>query len=160
MQHAKLCRNPKPIENSRDLGPGVPGLPSKFLASCHLLLLQAVSGTKYYVARLNSNYLALPKFWAGTPLLVTTSIQMACISLVPSQQVPQYLVIHTALSYLMFNLPVTKSSQQHKTARHRRSPMKTITVILILGNKHYYRVVTVLIRIQRRLHFRSFQNKL
>jgi len=43
-------------------------------------------------------------------LLVTTSIQTACISLEPSR-VPRYQAFHTtALSELLFNLPLTESS--------------------------------------------------
>jgi len=61
-----------------------------------------------------------------------------------------------ALSYLMFDLPLTKSSQQRKTARHCRTPVKSNIVILILGCKQYYCVVTVLIR----RHFRSLQTEL
>jgi len=41
-----------------------------------------------------------------------------------------------ALSYLMFSLPLTKSSQQCKTARHCRTPMKSNIVILILRSKN------------------------
>jgi len=37
-----------------------------------------------------------------------------------------------ALSYLMFNLPLIKTSQQRKTARHCRTPMKSSIIILIL----------------------------
>jgi len=55
----------------------------------------------------------------------------------------QYHAFQTALFYLMFNLPMTKSSQQRKTARHCRTPMKSSIVILVLRSKQYYRVVTV-----------------
>jgi len=64
---------------------------------------------------------------------------------------------------VMFNLPLTKSSQQRKTARYCRTLMRSSVVILILRNKQYYRAVTVLIRVCSRttfLHFRSFQSKL
>jgi len=43
---------------------------------------------------------------------------------------------------IQFNLSLTKSSQQRKTARHYRAPMKSSIVILILHRKKYYRVVT------------------
>jgi len=56
-------------------------------------------------------------FELATLLLVTIFIQTACISLAPSH-VPQYQTFDTALPYLMFNFPLTKSSQQRKTARH------------------------------------------
>jgi len=46
----------------------------------------------------------------ATLLLVMTFIQTACISLMPSH-VPQYQTFDTALPYLMFNLPLTKCSQ-------------------------------------------------
>jgi len=73
------------------------------------------------------------KIW-GWLLLVTTFMQMACIFLTPSH-VPQYQTFDTALSYLMFNLPLTKSSQQRKTASHCRTPMKIYIIIFILrGN--------------------------
>jgi len=65
-------------------------------------------------------------------------------SLTPSH-VPQYHTFDTALPYLMFNHPLTKNSQQRKTARHCRTPMKSNILYLILRNKQYYRVVTVLI---------------
>jgi len=45
----------------------------------------------------------------------------------------------------MFNLPLTKSSHQRKTASHCRTPMKSDILIFILRSKQYYRVVTVLI---------------
>jgi len=99
------------------------------------------------------------KFGLATLLLATTFIKTACISLAPSL-VPQYQTFDTALPYLMFNLSLTKSSQQRKTARHCNTPMKSNILILILWNKQYYRVVTVLIVQTRRLHFRSFQSKL
>jgi len=92
-------------------------------------------------------------FGLATLLLVTTFIQTACISLA-TNHVPQYQTFDTALPYLMFNLPLTKSSQQRKTARHRN------ILILILRSKQYYRVVSVRIVQTRRLHFRSFQSKL
>jgi len=69
---------------------------------------------------------------------------MACISLAPGH-VPQYQTFDTALPYLMFKLPLTKSLQQCKTARRCRTLMKSSILILILQNKQYYRVVTVLI---------------
>jgi len=72
-------------------------------------------------------------------------MQMACISLAPNH-VPQYQTFLTALSYLMFNIPLTKSLQQSKTAQHCRILMKTTILILILRSKQYYRVVTILIR--------------
>jgi len=74
----------------------------------------------------------------ATLLLVTTFIQTTWISLAPSH-VPQYETFDTAIAYLMFNLPLTKSSQQRKTARHCN------ILILILRSKQYYRVVSVLI---------------
>jgi len=56
--------------------------------------------------------LALPKnLGLATLLLATTFMQMAYISLAPSH-VPQYQTFDTALPYLMFNLPLTKSLQQ------------------------------------------------
>jgi len=58
----------------------------------------------------------------------------------------QYQAFHTTLSYLMFNLPLTKSSQQCKTARHCWTPMKRSIVISILRKKQYHRVVTVPIK--------------
>jgi len=68
-----------------------------------------------------------------TFLLITTFIQKACISLTPSHLL-QYKVFHTALFYLKFNLPLTKSSQQRKTVRHWKTPMKSSIVILTLRN--------------------------
>jgi len=65
--------------------------------------------------------------------------QTACISLAPSH-VPQYQTLGTALPYLMFNLPLTKTSQQRKTASHSRTPMKSNILIFILRSKQYYRV--------------------
>ena len=54
-------------------------------------------------------------FGLATLLLVTTFIPTACISLAPSHMtigdVPQYQTFDTALPYLMFNLPLTKSCQ-------------------------------------------------
>jgi len=82
-------------------------------------------------------------FGLATLLFVTTFIQTACISLA-SSHVPQYQAFHTALSYFMLNLPLTKSSQKRRNARHCRTPMKSIILILILRSKQYYRVVTVL----------------
>jgi len=89
----------------------------------------------------------------ATLLLVTTFIQTTCVSVAPGH-VPQDQTFDTALHYFMFNLPLTKSSQQRKTARHCN------ILILILRSKQYYRVVIVLIVQTRRLHFRSFQSKL
>jgi len=66
-------------------------------------------------------------------LLVTTFIQTVCISLAPSN-VPQYQAFHTALSYLMFNLPLTNSSQKRSTARHCRSPMKSNILSYCVAN--------------------------
>jgi len=77
-------------------------------------------------------------FGLATLLLVTTFMQTACISLAPSH-VPQYQTFDAALPYLMFNFPLTKSSQQRKTARHCN------IIILILRSKQYYRVVSALI---------------
>jgi len=45
----------------------------------------------------------------------------------------------------MFSLPLTKSLQQRKTARHYRTPMKSRIVIFILRSKKYDRVVIVLL---------------
>jgi len=76
--------------------------------------------------------LALPKkFGLATLLLVNTFIQTDSISLAPSH-VPQYQTFDTARPYLMFNLSLTKSSQQRKTARHCN------ILILILRSKQYY----------------------
>ena len=61
--------------------------------------------------------------------LVTTFIQTACISLAYCH-VPQKQACHLALSYLMFNLPLTKSSQQRKTARHCKILMKSVLSFL------------------------------
>ena len=47
----------------------------------------------------------------------------------------------------MLSLPLTNRSQQRKTARHCRTPMKSNIVILTLRSKQYYRVVTVLYRV-------------
>jgi len=54
--------------------------------------------------------LLLKKFWAGYVTAVTIFIQTACISLAP-RHVPQYQAFHTALSYLMFSIPLTKTLQ-------------------------------------------------
>jgi len=71
------------------------------------------------------------KNWGfATLLLVTTVIQAALMSLAPSH-VPQYQAFHTALSYVVFNLPLTKSSQQSMTARHCRNLMKSSIVNLM-----------------------------
>jgi len=45
----------------------------------------------------------------------------------------------------MFNLTLTKSLQQRKTARHYRTPMKGSILILILRSKQYSGVVYVVI---------------
>ena len=83
-----------------------------------------------------------PNFRLATPLLVIIFIQTACISLAPSH-VSQYLTFDTGRPYLMFNLTLTKSSQQSKTARHCRTPLKSSIVIFVLCSKQYYRAVTV-----------------
>jgi len=79
----------------------------------------------------------------ATLLLTTAFIQTACVSLTPSH-VPQYQTFHTALPYLMFNLQLTNSSQQCKTTRNCRTPMKCSIVILILRSKQYHRVTVMI----------------
>jgi len=54
-------------------------------------------------------------------------------SLAPSH-VPQYQTFHT--EGLMFNLLLTKSSQQRKAARHCRNPIKSSIIIFILRSKN------------------------
>jgi len=92
-------------------------------------------------------------------------MQTACISLVPSH-VPQCQAFHTELSYLMFNLPPTKNSQQRKTAKthkNARPPdtaelrLKAVsTAIFILRSKQYYRVVAILMSLDDCI-FASFE---
>jgi len=79
-------------------------------------------------------------FGLATLLLVTSFIQTTCIAFMPSH-VPQYQTFDTALLYLMFSLPLTKSSQQCKTTRH----CNIIILIILLRSKQYYHVVIVLI---------------
>ena len=134
-------------------------IPPKFLAYFVILCFDRQCLERNAVARLNSKCLSPLKFWATTQLLVTTFTQTACISLA-SSHVPQYQTFHTALSYLMLNLPLTKSSQKRRNARHCRTPMKSNILILILRSKQYYRVVIVLTVYTRRLHLRSCQTKL
>ena len=108
--------------------------------SCHFVLWQAVSRTKFCCS-LKVKVFGLPKkIWLATLLLVTTVLSyrrpasfsrpVMFLSIKPFTQ--------PALSYLMFNLPLTKTSQQRKTARHCRPPMKSSIVILILRSKKYY----------------------
>ena len=68
---------------------------------------------------------------------VTTVMQTSCVTLAPSH-VTQYQAFHTTFSYL-FNLPLTKSSQQRRTVRHCRTPMKSSIVILISQGLAIYR---------------------
>ena len=99
----------------------------------HILSFCTLTGNlqKNTVARFKSQHLALPKnFGLATLLLVTTFVQ-TCISR-PPRHVSQYQTFDTALSYLMFNLPLTKSSQQRMAARHSRTPMKSNITINIL----------------------------
>jgi len=57
---------------------------------------------------------------------VTTFIRTACMPI----NVSQYQAFHTALFCLMFNLALTKRSQQRKTARHCTPQMKNRNVSL------------------------------
>jgi len=75
-----------------------------------------VSRTKCFCS-LKFKVIGPQNFWLATQLLVTTFVQTTCISLAPSH-VPQHQAVHTTLPYLMYNLPLTKSSQQRKTARY------------------------------------------
>ena len=111
-------------------------VPSKFLAYLVTLCFDRQCLEQNPLVCLKSKYLIPPKFlrWLVTLPLVITFIQTACISLA-ANRVPQYQAFHTELSYLVFNLPLTKSSQQSKTARHCKNPMKSSIVILILRSK-------------------------
>jgi len=114
-------------------------IPPKFLTYLVILCFDRQCPNKILLlASSHSIWPSQKNFGLATLLLVTTFIQTACISLAPSH-VPQYQTFDTALPYFMFNLPLTKSSQQRKTARHRN------ILILILRSKQYYRVVSVLI---------------
>ena len=123
--------------------------------SCHFVLLQAVPRTKYCCSLKVKVFAPRKNFGLAALLLCHTD----GLHLSRARHVLQYHAFQTALFYLMFHLPLAKSSQQRKTARHCWTPMKSSIVILILRNKQHYRVVTVLI-ISRHLHFRSFQSKL
>jgi len=114
-------------------------IPPKFLIYLVILCFDRQCPNK--IPLLGLSHIIWPtqkNFGLATLLLVTTFIQTTCISLAPNH-VPQYQTFDTALPYLMFNLPLTKRSQQRKTARHCN------ILILILRSKQYYRVVSVLI---------------
>ena len=114
-------------------------IPRKFLTYLVILCFDRQCPNKIPLLALSHSIWPSQKnLGLATLLLVTTFIQTACISLAPSQ-VPQYQTFDTVLRYLMFNFPLTKISQQRKTARHRN------ILILVLRSKQYYCVVSVLI---------------
>ena len=95
-------------------------LPQIYSIFCHFVRWQQCPEPSA-AARFKSKYLP-PNNLLGEDFAIpcTTCIQSACISLAPSH-VPEHWTFHTALSCLMLNLPLTKSSQQSKTARHCRA---------------------------------------
>ena len=114
-------------------------IPPKFLTYLAILWFDRQCPNKIPLLALSHSIWPSQKnFGLATLLLVTTFIQTTCVALAPSH-VPQYQTFDTALLYLMFSLPLAKSSQQCKTTRHCH------IIILILRSKQYYRVVTVLI---------------
>ena len=114
-------------------------IPTKFLRYLVILCFDRQCPNKTPLLTLSHSIWPSQKiFGLAILLLATTFIQTVCISLT-SSHVPQYQIFDTALPYLMFNLPLTKSSQQRKTAIHCN------ILILILRSKQYYRVVSVLI---------------
>jgi len=113
-------------------------VPPKFLTYLVILCFDRQCPNKIPLLTLSHSIWPSQKnFGLATLLLVTTFIQTACISFAPSH-VPQYQTFDTALPYLMFNPPLTKTSQQRKTARHCN------ILILILRSKQYYQVDSVL----------------
>ena len=119
----------------------------EFLVYLVILCFERQCPEQITAARIKVKVFGPPQsFGLATLLLVTTFIKRACTFLAHNH-VPQYQNFQTALSWLMFILPLTESSQQPKTARDRRSPMKSRILIIILRRKQYYRLVTVLIRV-------------
>jgi len=74
--------------------------PSQFLAYFIILCFDRQCPEQNTVARLNKVFGPPKIFDLATLLLVTTFIQTACISLVPSH-VPQYQTFHTVSTFLL-----------------------------------------------------------
>jgi len=117
-------------------------IPPKFLTYFVILCFDRQCPNKIPLLALSHSIWSSQKiFGLSTLLLVTTFIQ-TCISLALCH-VPQYQTFGTALLYLMFNLPLTKSSQDRQTLQN--SDEQQYYNYYILRSKQYYCVVTVLI---------------
>jgi len=122
-------------------------LPPKFLAYLVILCFDRQCPEQNTVARLKSKYLASRKNLACTAcnylqlLLVTTFIHTAASFSRPAMSSVSRFShsLHFPIWCSIF--PLEKSSQQRKTARHCRTPMKSSFAILILRSKN----ITVLL---------------